>query len=92
VLYPPAGLVKSSSDDKALVLRLEAAGRRILFTSDSGYSTEQCLIENEPDLHADIQVNGQHGKDLSGPPDFLRHVQPRAIIAAAPELSVSLAD
>jgi ComEC/Rec2-related protein len=92
VLYPPAGLVRSSSDDKALVLRLEAAGRRILFTSDSGYSTEQWLLENEPDLRADVLVKGQHGKDLSGTPDFLLRVQPRVIIAAAPPFSASPAD
>ena len=46
-------------------------GRRVLFTSDSGYATEQWLLENEPDLRADILVKGQHGKDLSGTPGFL---------------------
>jgi competence protein ComEC len=89
VLYPPAGLQRSSADDKALVLRLEAAGRRILFTSDSGYPTEQWLIDNEPDLRADILVKGQHAKDLSGTPDFLRAVHPQAIISAPPEYGAS---
>ena len=84
VLYPPAGIQKSAADDKALVLLLEAAGVKVLFMSDSGYSTEEWLMENEKDLAANLLVKGQHAKDLSGTPDFLARVHPEAIICASP--------
>lgn len=84
VLYPPAGIQRATADDKALVIQLEAAGTRVLFMSDSGFTTEQWLLENEPDLRSDIVVKGQHAKDLSGTLDFLARVQPRAVICSAP--------
>ena len=90
VLYPPPGLQRSAADDKALVLLLEAGGCRALFTSDSGFATEEWLLENEPDLHADVLVKGQHARDLSGTPDFLLHVRPQLLVSASPELNGSL--
>ncbi len=89
VLHPPAGLNRATADDKALVVRLESAGVRVLFTSDSGFSTEQWLLENESDLRSDILVKGWHSKDLSGTPDFLARVQPQAVICSAPEFGDS---
>ena len=83
VLYPPAGLQRATADDKALVVQLAAAGTRVLFMSDSGFSTEQWLIENEPDLRSDVVIKGQHAKDLSGTIDFLARVQPQAVICSA---------
>lgn len=85
VLHPPRGLVRSSSDDKALVVRLESGGMRALFMSDSGFSTEQWLLENEPDLRSDVLVKGWHAKDLSGTADFLTRVRPQAVVCSAPE-------
>ena len=89
VLFPPPDLARSAADDKTLVLMLEAAGCRALFTSDSGFATENWLLENEPDLHADVLVKGQHAKDLSGTPDFLLRVHPQVVISAMPELTAS---
>jgi competence protein ComEC len=80
VLYPPVGLARQAADDKALVLRIESAGTRVLLMSDSGFSTEQWLLDNEPDLRSDLLVKGHHSKDLSGTPDFVRHVAPQAIV------------
>lgn len=82
VLYPPAGRQRSAADDKALVVRLESSGVRVLFMSDSGFSTEQWLLNNEPDMRADLLIKGQHAKDLSGTPDFIARVQPQVIISA----------
>lgn len=80
VLYPPAGHQRAVADDKALVLRLECGGVRALFMSDGGFSTEQWLLQNQPDLRADVLVKGQHSKDLSGTLDFVSRVQPRLIV------------
>jgi ComEC/Rec2-related protein len=86
VLYPPAGYQRPAADDKALVLRLECLKTRILFMSDSGFTTEQWLLQNEPNLRADVVIKGQHARDHSGTIDFLTAVAPRAVICSAPEI------
>jgi competence protein ComEC len=83
VLYPAAGMARSTSDDKALVLRIEYEGLRILLMSDSGFSTETWLIANEPDLRADVLIKGHHAKDISGTPEFVSRVAPHAVIVSA---------
>ena len=84
VLHPPAGLQRATADDKALVVQLECAGTRVLFMSDSGFATEQWLLENESDLRSDVVIKGQHARDLSGTLDFLGRVLPQAVISSAP--------
>lgn len=84
VLYPPAGLQRATADDKALVVRVEVAGRRLLFMADSGFGTEAWLLENETDLAADVLIKGHHDKDLSGTPDFLLRVAPQAVVCGQP--------
>jgi ComEC/Rec2-related protein len=83
VLYPPAGLKRNLADDMALVLQLEAGRQRVLFMSDSGFTTEQWLLENEAGLRSDLFIKGQHVKDFSGTADFLARVQPQAVICTA---------
>ncbi len=83
VLYPPAGLKRTTAGDMALVLQLESGGTRALLMSASGFSTEQWLLENEPDLRSDILIKGQHTKDLSGTPDFLARVAPKVVVCSA---------
>ena len=85
VLFPPPGLVRNVADDKALVLRLECAEKRVLFMSDSGFATEQWLVQNEPDLRADLLVKGQHAKDFSGTMEFLARVRPAAVVCSSPD-------
>jgi ComEC/Rec2-related protein len=81
VLFPPPDWQRSRADDKTLVVRLEMVGSRVLFTSDAGFMTERWLLENEPDLAADVLVKGWHEKDFSGTPDFIAAVNPRLIVA-----------
>jgi ComEC/Rec2-related protein len=83
VLYPPPGINARLADDKALVLRLECDGASVLFMSSSGFLTERWLLENEPNLRADILVKNQHVSDISGTPDFIEAVKPQAIICSA---------
>ncbi|HSI12205.1 MAG TPA: ComEC/Rec2 family competence protein [Chthoniobacter sp.] len=82
VLYPPAGIKRTAAADMALVLQLQCGRTRALFMSASGFSTEQWLIENEPDLRSDILIKGQNAKDLSGTPDFLAHVAPKIVVCS----------
>jgi beta-lactamase superfamily II metal-dependent hydrolase len=66
----------------ALVLQLQCGNTRALFMSASGFSTEQWLVENEPDLKSDIVIKGQHTKDLSGTPEFLARVAPKVVVCS----------
>ncbi len=82
VLFPPAGILRTQADDKALVCRVEAGGRRVLLVSDAGFSTERWLIEHEPDLRADVLIAGWHTRDISGTADFFARVKPLAAICS----------
>jgi competence protein ComEC len=88
VLYPPTDLKRSNADDKALVLRVETAAVRTLLMADSGFATEQWLIEHEPNLHADVIIKGWHSKDVSGTPEFLNAVSPQVVVCTAPNFGV----
>lgn len=91
VLYPPPLLERNSSDDRAMVCRIDAAGRRILLVSDAGFFTEEWLLKNEADLKADVLVKGWHSSDFSGTPDFLARVAPKAVVCSAPEFGAEQA-
>jgi competence protein ComEC len=82
VLYPPAGIKRTSAGDMALVLQLQSGRTRALLMSASGFSTEQWLLENEPDLRSDILIKGQHSRDISGTPDFLARVAPQVVVCS----------
>jgi beta-lactamase superfamily II metal-dependent hydrolase len=90
VLYPPRGLrPQNSADDKSLVIRVECGARRILFTSDIGFTAEEWLREHEPDLQGDVLVKGWADRDFSGTPDFIRAVNPSAIVCAGQDFGAS---
>ena len=75
--------------------KLDAAGRRILLSSDAGFLTESWLLENAPaeELRSDIWIKQMHAKDISGTPDFLHAVRPSLVVASStpfpPEESIS---
>jgi ComEC/Rec2-related protein len=87
VLFPPTGWQQNLADDKAIVLRVECEGRRILLMSDSGFAAENWLVHHEPDLRADVLVKGHHERDVSGTPDFIEHVKPGAVIVGTLNLA-----
>lgn len=85
VLYPPEDLIARSADDKALVLRLDSATARVLFTSDAGFITEHWLLEHVPaeEIRCDVLIKGMHAKDLSGTPEFLKAAGAKVVIASS---------
>lgn len=90
VLYPPADhSPQNVADDKALVLRVEANGFRILLTSDIGFSAENWLLKHEADLCADILIKGWADRDFSGTPDFISAIRPQAVVFSAPRFGTS---
>lgn len=84
VLYRPTESGRRLGDDTCIVFLLESHGWRILFTGDSGFTTEKSLLETHAgQLRADLIVRGNHSSDHSSTPDFLAAVRPVAIIANA---------
>lgn len=80
VLNPPPGPGASRADDNALVLAVEFGPTRVLLMSDVGETVEKRLVKDNPDLHAQIIVKGQHGKESSCTTDFLDAVHPETIV------------
>jgi len=84
VLFPPLDYpVQSSADDQAVVLRLESGPWSVLLMSDAGFTTERWLLDHCPaaDLRSAVIVKGQNRGDASASADFLRVVDPLAIVA-----------
>ncbi len=79
-LFPPALWQAGLADDRAAVLRLECRGFRVLFMGDAGFLTEKALLASGTDLRADVLVMGRHGSDFCGLPEFVRAVNPGAVV------------
>lgn len=84
VLFPPNNTsIGPRADDNGLVLRLYCAGWHILFMGDSGFETEKWLLQHRREqLSCDVLVKGQHGSDLSGLEEFIKTLNPQAIISS----------
>jgi beta-lactamase superfamily II metal-dependent hydrolase len=84
VLYPPSGLLRDLADDKALVVRLDTPGTRMLFLSDAGSQTLEWLMKNSAsELPADILVKGAHRSGVPMDTAFANAVRPRLLIATS---------
>lgn len=82
--YPPEGLKSGAASDRALVLQLRAAGRRILLMADAGENVERWLVAHVPatDLRSDAVVTGAF--DLPGAA-LMRLVEPGLIVSQSAE-------
>ncbi|HVF70696.1 MAG TPA: ComEC/Rec2 family competence protein [Chthoniobacterales bacterium] len=84
ILFPPANFRGNRADDQALVVQLFLFQRpRALLVSDSGAETEQALLRAYPELRCNVLIKGQHHSGVSGSDEFLRRVQPDAIVATS---------
>lgn len=70
------------ADDRTMPLRLHWSGWRILFLSDSGWGTEEALMDAGVDLSADVIVAGRHGNDGSLGSRLLKATGAQAVIAS----------
>ena len=85
VVFPPPVIDHALADEKSLVMRLDAAGQRVLFLSDAGSFAESWLLENASDaLRADVLVKGYPSDGDSGSAAFLAAVAPLLVIQEAP--------
>ena len=74
----------SVADDRVLVFLMEWHGWRVLWLGDAGRMTEEVMLKSGVDLEADVIVAGCHESDLSLTEDFLKAVNPQAIVIPRP--------
>lgn len=85
VLHPSSLRPGRLADDRAIVLKIDYAGRSLLLTSDSGFETERILLESGADLRADLWIRGQHVDAPSGLTAFVDAIAPKAVISTHAE-------
>lgn len=79
------------ADNRCLVIQLEIDDFRILCMGDSGRHAEAALLGKEVDLRSDVIVYGRNRVFAGGDFDFIRTVNPTAIITANTTFPVELA-
>ena len=84
VLWPcPSYDAGFDPNDNSLVLRVEFAGRRVLFTGDIEAHAEAALLASGSDLRADVLKVPHHGSRTSSSEALLAAVQPSLAIISA---------
>jgi competence protein ComEC len=80
VLHPEPSARFDDADDNALVFWREINGHSILLLSSLGRSGQDSLVENHPNLRADIVVAGLPATDEPLSEPLLHLIQPKLII------------
>jgi competence protein ComEC len=83
-LWPPAGELPLSQNDRSLVLRVAVAGRRVLLPGDLESAGEAALLASGADLRADVLKLPHHGSRSSSGTAFLAAVGAGLAVASAP--------
>ena len=74
VLWPAPGYASDKNNNNGLVLRIEAAGKRVLLNSDiQGEAIERLLVDPEQ-LRADVADLAHHGSFVAQSPKWLEAV------------------
>lgn len=68
------------ADDRVAVARMNWRGWQFLWMNDAGLATEHELLAADIDLRADVILASKHQRDSHLSDDFIRKVQPRAIV------------
>ena len=76
VLWPDEANITASFNANSLVIMLNYAGFRCLFTGDLNNAGEKILLEKARDLKADVLKVGHHGYLDATSPQFLAAVSP----------------
>lgn len=72
-----------NENDRSVVMRLEYGGISCLYTGDITKKTEQKLLENGIDVHADILKTPHHGSKYSSSDELLTAVDSEIAVAMA---------
>jgi len=68
---------KNDVNENSLVVMLQYSGFRALFMGDAGFQSEERLLRQRIDLHADLLKVGHHGSAYSSSAAFIAAVHPR---------------
>lgn len=82
--FGPAVWVGRARNDASLVLRVELAGRRFLFTGDISAEVEERLLDAESALRAEVLKVAHHGSRQASSARFLAAVAAEVAIVSAP--------
>jgi competence protein ComEC len=90
VLWPSAELIEGwKENDRSLVLRLHAHGRRILLTGDIEQRAMRELLalheQRRIDLRSDVLIAPHHGSVTTATDEFYGAVEPEVVIVSAGE-------
>jgi competence protein ComEC len=83
-LWPPAEATLGSRNDRSLVVRVDIAGRRLLFPGDLEAGAEARLVASGADLRADVLALPHHGSRTSSSSEFLAAVGADVVTVSAP--------
>jgi competence protein ComEC len=83
-LWPPVDAAPGSRNDASLVVRVDVAGRRLLFAGDVEVGAEAALVARGADLRADLLALPHHGSRTSSSAPFLAAVGAEVALASAP--------
>jgi len=81
VLHPHEKM--SDSNENSLVLLAEINELKWLFTGDIGEEGERALLEQYPNLKADVLKAGHHGSKTSSSPYFLDQIDAKVVVVSA---------
>jgi competence protein ComEC len=81
VLWPPAKC-NFNSNESGVVLRMNFAGRTVLFPADIQSHAESELLKHPENLHADVLVAPHHGSSETTTPAFVRAINPKLIVSS----------
>ena len=79
ILNPPQG-VYLEKNNKSVVVRMIYKNVIFLFSGDIGFSAEEDIMKNIPDLKADVLKVAHHGSKNSSGIEFLRKVNPEIAV------------
>lgn len=82
VLAPAAGDPGRVADDRALVLKVRYGDWTLLLTSDTGFATENRLLQMGTDLRADLWIRGQHSEGTPVQSAFVEAINPAVVLSS----------
>ncbi len=83
LIWPPGQYNSGGKNDASMVLSIEAAGRRILFTGDVETEAITVLLDRDVDWHADVIDLPHHGGHLPEADRWLDATEPDLVIQSS---------
>jgi competence protein ComEC len=81
ILHPPPAVNGTIADDKCIIVRWKTPTFTLLYTASAGFPSERWLLEHcKSSLASDIWIRGWHSREMTGTEEFVRAIQPQAIV------------